>query len=102
MYNLSGDELYKFMVSYLNNVLAYSKTHEDNVKHILLVWLKVEYGLIVVRVTIFTREVTIFRYSNVRKKYNMNNQDKNELIIIAIKEWYIPNNLKELIYYLIV
>ena len=94
MSNLFRDEIFKFMVCYLDDVVVYSKTYEEHVEHVEIILKRLEkVGLRLnsSKCNLFMKEIT-FLGMNISENGIRTNQEKTR----AISEWPRPRNLKEL------
>ena len=94
MSNLFREEIFKFMVCYLDDVVVYSKTYEEHVEHVEIILKRLEkVGLRLnsSKCKLFMREIT-FLVMNISENGIRTNQEKTR----AISEWPRPRNLKEL------
>ena len=94
MSNLFREEIFKFMVCYLDDVVVYSKTYEEHVEHVEIILKRLEkVGLRLnsSKCKLFMREIT-FLGMNISENGIRTNQEKTR----AISEWPRPRNLKEL------
>ena len=94
MSNIFRDEIFKYVVCYLDDILVYSKSWSDHIKHVRVVMSKLDevgFRLNMKKCKLGLNEVT-FLGMNISEKGMGTNVEKTR----AIKKWPRPVNLREL------